>query len=121
MAFYDEMAAFALEMLTEFGQVGAIRISTATDDQDELNPGTPTVVDHPATFCIFNYKTMQVDGTRIQIGDRQALIAAEGLTVVPTVADKLVVAGQAVEMVSVEPLDPSSAKAVIYTAQVRGL
>lgn len=123
--FYDEMADMAAELLSEdrgaggLGAVGAIRVETRAEDEDSLTPGDPVTTNHSCRYVFDEYKDRQRDGTRIQMTDRMAIIAAKDLAVVPSSAHKFVdVDGEAYEIVTVMPIKPAGT-GVIYIAQIR--
>ena len=115
---YAAAAADANALIRDAGQLGAIRRPGAmTGPSYDPEPGPPT--DHPARFVLLRYKTMEIDGTRVQASDRKALVAPGGLTVEPTLSDQLVEAdGTVWSIVRVEPLRPAETT-VLYTLQVR--
>lgn len=85
--FYAEMQGVASELLTEFGQIGAIPRTVVTPPPNNWTPGTETTTYHAVTLAVLPMDEKRIDGTLILTGDRQVLIALDGLTIVPAVGD----------------------------------
>lgn len=75
---YVRSQGTALRLIKRFGQRGAVRAITPGAGPAH-NPGPSTTVDHPADLAVIDYATFERDGTRIQINDKRAYIAAQGL------------------------------------------
>lgn len=119
---YTEDRRDADEMIREFGQAGAIRKRTATGP--EFNP-TITWPEHAARIVVTTYSAREVDGTRIRADDLKVLVSAEGLTIEPTTADRLVLASGVgnpsspfLSIVNVETLAPGGV-VVLWTLHCR--
>lgn len=91
--FYAEMQGVASELLTEFGQVGAIPRTVVTPPANPWEEGTETTVYHAATLAVLPMDEKRIDGTLILTGDRQVLIALDGLAIVPAVGDMIMFNG----------------------------
>lgn len=114
---YAKAGATALRLLDRFGAPLAIRRQgPSTGDPWAPIPGATT--DHPGTGCVIDYTAFERAGTQIEAGERKALVAAKGLAVTPSVADRLVWQGEALEIVEVKPLAPAGV-AVIFEIRVR--
>lgn len=87
MTFYAEMQGVASELLTEFGQIGAIPRTVITPPPNSWTPGTETTTYHAATMAVLPIDEKRIDGTLILSGDKQVLIALDGLTITPAVGD----------------------------------
>ena len=115
---YTRSRATADRLIARFGQAGAVRRSGApSGDPWNPVPGSPT--DHPCTLVDLDYTAREIDGTLIRATDRKVLVAAGGLAVEPSVADRIVIAGTALEIVRVSPLAPGGT-IVMYEIQARG-
>jgi len=114
--FYDEMAAVALELLTEFGSdVTLYRETGAT-----ANPVTGAVVAGTDASVVSKgllkpYPNSMIDGTRILVGDRMLVLSAEN-TPLPT--DKPVIAGQKWAIVNITSINPAGTP-LVHFVQVR--
>jgi hypothetical protein len=115
---YARPLATANRLIARFGQTGAVR----RDGEDtgpayDPTPGEP--VDHPAQFAIVDFSAREIDGTRVLMGDKKALLAPGSLTIVPGLSDRLVEAGGAVwDIVGVETLRPAETT-LLYTLVIR--
>jgi hypothetical protein len=87
MSFYAEMASVASELLVEFGQIGAIRRTVVMPQPNDWTPGTETTTFHAVTMAVLPIDEKRIDGTLILTGDKQVLIALDGLTITPAVGD----------------------------------
>lgn len=91
MSFYERMAALVDRQLAAKGEAGAIRRTEVSGGgPSDPTGGTETTTDHPCRVAVFPVEQKDVDGTFIKSGDWRALIATDGLGVVPTTTDLLV-------------------------------
>lgn len=116
MAFYDEMAGTAAELLTEFGATSTLtRVTTG-----EYDPATGTAATTTETedvkAAVFDYPAQLVDGLVIQRGDKRVI--AEVKTLVPQAVDKFTWQGEVYQIVNVKALAPAGV-GVLNTLQVR--
>lgn len=88
MTFYADLAATATDLLTELGEVGAIRRTTVSGGGPSAGAGTTTTTDYACRVAILPVDQRDIDGTLIKAGDWRAFVAA--LAIVPTTTDKLV-------------------------------
>lgn len=123
---YAGMALTAAELISEFGQTGALRRTTL--DNDPFNP-VQTTADHACTFVVLDYAKKDIDGTLILQTDQMVYLSTSGLAITPETTDRLVVGGtwQAspvkllgtpLTVVSVKPLSPAGT-VVFWELQVR--
>ena len=104
-AFSDAVEAKIVYALRRLGETGAIRRVTGTND-----PGTPwdpsddtlTAVDHACTLVEKDFTLRERDSTLIEEGDRKVYVSTDGLSITPTIADKVVIASVPLEIVAVE-------------------
>ena len=96
MAFYDEMAALALEMITEFGQPVIIRATTVGEYDPEAGSAPPdTVIEQTAQGMLIDYTGQEFqNNSLIKQGDKKLKIAAQGLAWVPGLLNKVIVQGR---------------------------
>ncbi len=119
MAFdYDEIAAEALELLTDFGSTATLTrgVAGTYNPAVGLTPGTPTT--ETVTCAIFDYPLRVIDGTRILTGDKQALMSAVGV-LPPKPGDTLTWQSTVYTVVTSKPLAPAGTD-VLHDVQVRG-
>lgn len=84
---YLESKADAAELIEEFGQTGAIPRTVITPPPNDWTPGTETTTYHAATMAVLPIDEKRIDGTMILSGDKQVLIALDGLAITPAVGD----------------------------------
>lgn len=117
---YSEVAATALETLTEYGQ--PVTLSHGTPGAYDPATGTvaSTVITQPGFAAELSYSARDIDGTLILRGDKKLLLAASGITA-PTVDDTVTVGtvGTVVYTIkSINTLAPAGV-AVIHELQGR--
>jgi hypothetical protein len=90
---YIESQADANELIAEFGQTGAIPRTVTTPPPNDWTPGTETTTYHAVTLAVLPIDEKRIDGTLILTGDRQVLIALDGLAIAPAVGDVIMFNG----------------------------
>lgn len=115
--FYDDMAATAIDLLTEFGQ----SITLNRKSGNSIDPVTGAEVAGSdasviTTGLIKPYPDSVVDGTRIMASDRMVILTNEQ-AVLST--DKLVISGEYWRIVDIKTVRPDSTTVVVYFVQVR--
>lgn len=124
---YAKSQATAARLIKKFGQTGAIRRTTMTGG-DPWNP-TPETNDYPCTLVVTEYTLKERESSLVEQNDRKVLISTEGVSIpalpdnpasadAPTVADRLVIGGNVLSIIHVEPLNPGGT-VVMWTAQAR--
>lgn len=126
MAFYDEMADMALEMLTEFGRV--IQLSRVVGGDYDPDTGTSggstetqdaTVVILPASNgTVQAFDIRYENGTLIEQNLRALTIAAKDLAWVPIAGDKATFDGSDWTFIGCTPVNPAGTP-VVYKAAVK--
>lgn len=126
MAFYDEMADMALEMLTEFGRV--IQLSRVVGGDYDPDTGTSggTTEAQDATVVILpaSNGTVQAfdirfeNGTLIEQNLRALTISAKDLSWVPIAGDKATFDGSDWTFIGCTPVNPAGTP-VVYKAAVK--
>ena len=129
MAFYDEMAQTALEMLQEFGApVTFTRVTPGTYDPDTgtTTPNVTTTWAGTAAILPASAGTIEAfdvrfqDGTLIETNLRALLVAALGLTNQPKPADTVTFAdGSVWTSLGCTPLGPDGVTPLVYNVTVR--
>jgi len=81
MAFYDEMAVMALEMITEFGQPVTIRATTVGEYDPEAGSAPPdSTKEQTAQGILLDFTGQEFqNNSLIKQGDKKLKIAAQGL------------------------------------------
>lgn len=117
MAFdYKDLRIVAADMLKEFGQL--ITIKQKTDKQYDPATGSnqQTMEAYTGYGCALNYKSNEIDGTRILTGDMVVLL--ENIATTPVIGDSVLVNGMEMRLISIERVSPANID-VIYKLQVR--
>ncbi len=119
--FYERMASTALRLIDRFGQEGKLLEPTSVGAKPyDRTPGAENAHDATFAFDPDGYTEREIDGSRIQVGDRRVFLAAKGLAVRPKNTMKLREAdGTVYRIVSIDPVKPATVP-VYYTMQVRG-
>lgn len=113
---YSRMVATASRLITRFGQAGTLERPTFTGPSHTPVAGTPE--EYPAIFVIGEFKSREIDGTRVLQGDKRVIIAPS-LAVVPKLSDWLVEAdGGRFRLVDFKTIKPATTT-IAYIAQVR--
>lgn len=117
---YGEMAALADEILLEFGApVILTRTTPGAYDPATGTTGGPVSTPYTGTGAAFDYEAKDIDGTLIKAGDRRVYLSTAGI-VAPRTGDTLAIAGAALTVVAVRPLQPALL-AVLFDVQCRGV
>ena len=126
MAFYDEMADMALEMLAEFGRT--IQLSRTVDGEYDPDTGTSggTVETQDATVVILPASNGTVqsfdirfdNGTLIEQNLRALTIAAKDLAWVPVAGDKATFDGSDWTFIGCTPVNPAGTP-IVFKAAVK--
>lgn len=106
---YDLMAEVALELITEFGQAGTLR---------KLTTGQPPV-DAAITIAVLDYRLMDIDGTRVMVGDRLIYVAPQDVDAIKPGNVILDAAMKPYQVQSAKPINPAGIT-VYYEVQGRG-
>lgn len=115
MAFYEEMADVASDLIEEFGQTGALRRTVNTGTPH--NP-TQASVDHACTLVVSEYKNFEIDGSRVLATDKKVLLSTASLAIEPVLSDKLLIGGVSHSIVRVMPISPGGTT-VLWEMQCR--
>lgn len=121
MAFYDEMAVMALEMITEFGQPVTISKAEPGEYDPETGSAPPDSTKEQAAQGILLDFTGQEfqNNSLIKQGDKKLKIAAQGLEWVPDLLNKVIIQGRTWSIVPpLKEVNPAGTP-VLYELQVR--
>jgi hypothetical protein len=121
MAFYDEMAVMALELITEFGQPVTLR-DTAKGVYDPATgkTGPDTVTERIAQGILLDFTGQEFqNNSLIKVGDKKLKIAASGLSSPPTLLSKAVIQGKTWSIIPpLKEINPAGTP-LLYELQVR--
>jgi hypothetical protein len=121
MAFYDEMAVMALEMITEFGQPVTISKTEPGEYDPEtggISPGA--TVEQISQGMMFDFTGQEFqNNSLIKQGDKKLKIAAQGLEWVPDLLNKVIIQGRTWSIVPpLKEVNPAGTP-ILYELQVR--
>ncbi|MGN8346360.1 hypothetical protein ACLEJQ_22425 [Pseudomonas sp. SMV71] len=119
MAFYDEMAALAVELITEFGQPVTLR-DIQPGEYDPDNPGGgEVVVEQTAQGILLDFTGLEFqNNTLIVRGDKKLKVAALGMAWKPKPLMKADVQGKTWTVIDVKEINPAGTP-LVYELQVR--
>ncbi|EUB84891.1 hypothetical protein [Pseudomonas sp. GM30] len=121
MAFYDEMAVMALEMITEFGQPVTIRATTVGEYDPEAGSAPPdSTKEQTAQGILLDFTGQEYqNNSLIKQGDKKLKIAAQGLEWVPDLLNKVIIQGRTWSIVPpLKEVNPAGTP-ILYELQVR--
>lgn len=115
MSFYTDLAATSARLIKDKGQ--AVTLARSTHAAYTPAGGAPATAEETsaANAVITDYPFRMIDGVNIRTGDRQALLTA---AVDPNDYERVIVGGEANEIVSVRVVSPGGTP-VIYKVQLR--
>jgi len=121
MAFYDEMAAMALDLITEYGQSVTIRDAVKGGYNPVTGTTSPdTVTERTAQGILLDFTGQEFQtNTLIKVGDKKLKIAARGLSEPPTLLSRVVVQGRTWSIIPpLKEINPAGTP-LLYELQVR--
>ena len=121
MAFYDEMAVMALELITEFGQSVTLRDTVkGVYDPSTGKTGPDAVTERTAQAILLDFTGQEFQtNSLIKVGDKKLKIAASGLSLPPTLLSKAVIQGKTWSIVPpLKEINPAGTP-LLYELQVR--
>jgi hypothetical protein len=111
------MTRTASRIIAKYGQTAMIeRPGAAPSTPWDPPAGSPTF--YAVTVAVGKYELDSLSGTLIQSDDRRVFLSVEGLTIVPTLSDKLVIGDDTFTLISIHPLAPDGT-ARFYELQAR--
>jgi hypothetical protein len=121
MAFYDEMAVMALELITEFGQAVTLRDTVRGGYNPSTGETTPdTISEQTAQGILLDFTGQEFQtNSVIKVGDKKLKIAASGLSTPPALLSKVVIQGKVWSIVPpLKEINPAGTP-LLYELQVR--
>lgn len=116
MSVYDRAAATALRLLTKYGQAVTVKTRTAGAYNTATGSAAVTETTQAGVGAIFDYGARDIDGTLIQDGDKQVLLAP--LPVAPEIDDTVSIGGAVCTIKGIKTLAPGGTP-VLYDLNVR--
>lgn len=111
--FYERMAATALRLIAQFGQVGTISdVTPGTYDPAAGATTGDTPISQPAQMILLDYTRQESgakynEGTQVLAGDKKILIAAQGLAWAPMMTSRITADSAAWQVVNIKVLNPA--------------
>lgn len=116
MSAYDDDKAMADEEIAESGMSATLKRPTTSGPAYNPTIGTPT--SYAVNVVVQEYRNAEIDGARVQAGDKKVMMAKGSLAIEPDTSDKLVIGGVDHAIVEVRPLNPGGT-VLLYEMQVR--
>ncbi|MGV1789181.1 hypothetical protein [Rhizobium sp. A37_96] len=112
---YDRTRTTAERLIAKFGQKASLRrIASSGPDYDPVQ----TSEDFACSLVDLDQSQAHIAETLIQRGDRMVYLSTEGLSITPTLADKMLIGSAEHAIVDVQPLSPGGT-VVFWQLQVR--
>jgi hypothetical protein len=121
MAFYDEMAVMALELITEFGQPVTLRDTVKGGYNPATGTTSPdTITERTAQGILLDFTGQEFQtNSLIKVGDKKLKIAASGLSSPPLLLSKVIVQGKTWSIIPpLKEINPAGTP-LLYELQVR--
>lgn len=121
MAFYDEMAVMALEMIAEYGQPVTVSKTAPGEYDPETGGESPgSTIEQTAQGILLDFTGQEFqNNSLIKQGDKKLKIAAQGLEWVPELLNKVIVQGRIWSIVPpLKEINPAGTP-ILYELQVR--
>jgi hypothetical protein len=121
MAFYEEMAVMALDLITDFGQPVTIRDVTKGAYDPAIGGTAPdTVTERIGQGIMLDFTGDEFQtNTLIKVGDKKLKMAAKGLDQPPTLLSKVIVQGRTWSIIPpLKEINPAGTP-LLYELQVR--
>ena len=91
MSFYSDFAGLAKSMLSEFGEVAAIRRTATTGGgPSDASGGTEVDSDYVCRLAAFPVSQADVLGGLAKAGDFRVIVSAVDLSITPVTTDKVI-------------------------------
>ena len=121
MAFYNEIAVMALDLITQFGQPVTLRDTVKGAYNPATGLTTPdTVTERTAQGILADFTGQEFQtNSLLKQGDKKLKIAASGLTTPPTLLSKVVAQGRTWSVIPpLKEINPAGTP-LLYELQVR--
>src|SRR4051812_734909 len=103
---YYGIRARADKTINRYGMTAALRVS-APGSSDPYDPGSGVNTDFPVTVVVTEFDEREKDGSLIQATDRKVIVSAEGIPVVPSQGQQLLIQGYPpLSIINVTPTAP---------------
>lgn len=119
-AFYDEMAALALDMIGEFGQTVTLQDIQEGEYDPELSGTAPGLtLEQTPKGILIDFTGLEFQNSSLIVqGDKKLKIPAAGLDWPPKLQIKAVIQGKAWTVINVKEINPAGTP-ILYELQVR--
>ncbi|MEH6565562.1 MAG: hypothetical protein V7756_09595 [Halopseudomonas sp.] len=113
MAFYDDMATVALDLISEFGQAATIKdVAPGTYDAITGITSDDVPISQPAQLILLDYTLQESgakysEGTQVKAGDKKILIAAKDLSWAPMLTSIITADGADWRIVNLKVSNPA--------------
>lgn len=112
---YGKTRATAERLIAKFGQRGSLRrVVNSGPDYDPVQ----TSEDFLCSLVDLDQSQVHVADTLVQRGDRMVYLSTEGLSITPTLPDKVLIGGVEYAIVDIQPLSPGGT-VMFWQLQVR--
>ena len=112
---YGKTRTTAERLIAKFGQRGSLRrVVNSGPDYDPVQ----TSEDFLCSLVDLDQSQVHVADTLVQRGDRMVYLSTEGLSITPTLSDKVLIGGVEHALVDLQPLSPGGT-VVFWQLQVR--
>jgi len=112
---YSKARVTAERLIAKFGQKASLRrIVNSGPDYDPVQ----TSEDFMCSLVDLDHSQAHIGDTLIQRGDRMVYLSTEGLSIAPTLSDKVLIGGVEHAIVDIQPLSPGG-MVVFWQLQVR--
>lgn len=112
---YGKTRATAERLIAKFGQRGSLRrVVNSGPDYDPVQ----TSEDFLCSLVDLDQSQVHVADTLVQSGDRMVYLSTEGLSITPTLPDKVLIGGVEYAIVDIQPLSPGGT-VMFWQLQVR--
>ncbi|VVM54930.1 hypothetical protein PS684_00117 [Pseudomonas fluorescens] len=121
MAFYDEMAVMALEMIAEYGQPVTVSKTVPGEYDPETGGESPgSTIEQAAQGILLDFTGQEFqNNSLIKQGDKKLKIAAQGLEWEPDLLNKVIIQGRTWSIVPpLKEVNPAGTP-ILYELQVR--
>ena len=116
-AFYDRLEATARRLIRDYGySASLVRAGAPTGTAWDPKPGAP--VPHACKVVETRYSMLNRDATLVLQGDKMGVVSTEGLSIVPTKDDTMVLGGDEYYFVDLQPLQPGG-QTLLYEFHAR--
>lgn len=118
MSFYDDMAATANELLTEFGAAATLQKVSEGTYNPATGGSTDTTTNYTCTAAVFDVDLKEINGTLIQANDKRAYVSVLTAVPLPEPSDFFIWQGVTYRIAASKDLAPSG-KSVLFELVIR--